>query len=672
MMRCETLIEVVNKLAVAEFAKNFGRSGSRQTLARRKSWRLPLREAIGCIAILFLGTCRLSPVLLAQPHFTATTLQETPLSDADREHWSFQPITAVPIPTTNSPASSPTWARNAIDSFVMAGLDAVGLAPTPEADCGTLLRRLKLDLLGLPPTPSELHEFLIDCDRDADAYQRWAEKWLNSPEFGQRQAQSWLDLARFAETDGFEHDRVRDGAWRYRDWVIEALNKDLPYDRFVALQLHGDLTGSADDQIATMFCLASSDMPDLNEQDLRRHDRLNELTSTIGAALLGLQMHCAQCHDHKYDPISQADFYRLRGVFESSIPELKRDQPFNLFVGSYDQQLAPRLYFRGDLHSPGPALVAAFPRIGVPDEASSQCDVGRPRESFSAWLFDESNPLVARVIVNRVWLQHFGRGLFENASDVGVVAGGPTHPELLDWLAGFLRRRQWSLKALHREIVLSATYRQASRQHVGDSDWPKRFEKDPDNDWYSRFPRRRLEGEAIRDAMLSVAGLLNSEVGGESVLPPLPKELTGTLLKGQWPTSQDESDHYRRSIYIFARRNLRYPLFDVFDRPDAGASCPQRNRSTTATQSLQMLNSELSHRCAEALRQRISRAEAVAGADVGSITASEWIDQLFLTAFARRATAEEVELFESFCVNERSRHAACLAILNSNEFLTVD
>ena len=255
---------------------------------------------------------------------------------------------------------------------------------------------------------------------------------------------------------------------------------------------------------------------------------------------------------------------------------------------------------------------------------------------------------------------------------MGVVAGGPTHPELLDWLAGFLRRQQWSLKALHREIVLSATYRQASRQHVGDSDWPKRFEKDPDNDWYSRFPRRRLEGEAIRDAMLSVAGLLNSEVGGESVLPPLPKELTGTLLKGQWPTSQDESDHYRRSIYIFARRNLRYPLFDVFDRPDAGASCPQRNRSTTATQSLQMLNSELSHRCAEALRQRISRAEAVAGADVGSITASEWIDQLFLTAFARRATAEEVELFESFCVNERSRHAACLAILNSNEFLTVD
>ncbi len=662
MMRftiCGALVE--NLVAVAEFAKNFGNSSLSHKSARRKSWRLPLPVAASYLVVI--ATINFHTSLLAHEPLNSTTIRETPITDSDREHWSFQPIGVPSLP----PVKNRAWARNPIDSFVLAELEQAGLEPAPEADRGTLLRRLKFDLLGLPPTPSELEEFLLEGDGDAGAYQRWAEKWLNSPEFGQRQAQPWLDLARFAETDGFEHDRVRDGAWRYRDWVITAFNQDLTFDRFIALQLHGDLTGADDDRIATMFCLASADMPDINEQDLRRHDRLNELTSTIGAALLGLQMHCAQCHDHKYDPISQADFYRLRGVFESSIPELKRDQPFNVFDGVYNQ-LESRIYFRGDLHSPGPNLAAAFPRIGVHSDSAAKCDAQRPRESFSQWLFDEQNPLVARVIVNRVWQQHFGRGLFESASDVGVVAGGPTHPELLDWLAGFLRQQNWSLKALHREIVLSSTYRQSSRRQTGDRAWPARLQKDPSNDLYSRFPRRRLDGEVIRDALLSVAGLLNCEAGGESVLPPLPKELTGTLLKGQWPTSEREADHYRRSIYIFARRNLRYPLFDVFDRPDAGASCPQRNRSTTATQSLQMLNSELSNRCAVALNQRITHHCQ----SINSMFAKAWISQLFLTALARPATPEELALFESFFATESSRHAACLAVLNTNEFLTVD
>ena len=599
-----------------------------------------------------------------EPLKPSATIQESPITDSDRDHWSFRPISTPVPPNTKRNA----WVNSSIDSFVLAKLEQAGLTPSPESDRGTLLRRLKLDLLGLPPTPMELREFLSDCEHNEHAYEHWVEKWLNSPEFGQRQSQSWLDLARFAETDGFEHDRVREGAWRYRDWVIDALNRDLPFDRFVELQLHGDSTGSDEDRIATMFCLASADMPDINDQDLRRHDRLNELTSTMGSALLGLQMHCAQCHDHKHDPISQADFYRLRGVFESSIPELQRDKPFNMFGADNANQHEPRLYYRGDLHAPGPSVAAAFPRIGNISESAARCDVERPRESFSKWLFEDENPLVARVIVNRVWLQHFGRGLFENASDVGVSAGGPRNPELLDWLASFLRQQNWSLKALHREIVLSATYRQASRQQTMDREWFMRLEKDPGNDLYSRFPRRRLDGEVIRDSMLSVSGLLNSETGGESVLPPLPKELTTTLLKGQWPTSEREADHYRRSIYIFARRNLRYPLFDVFDRPDAGASCPQRNRSTTATQSLHMLNSELSNRCATLLSQRVTHICLEANAT----SAAAWIDQLFLTAFLRNATVEEVALFESFYANERMRHAACLAILNSNEFLTID
>jgi hypothetical protein len=201
-----------------------------------------------------------------------------------------------------------------------------------------------------------------------------------------------------------------------------------------------------------------------------------------------------------------------------------------------------------------------------------------------------------------------------------------------------------------------------------DQEWSVRMEKDPGNDLYSRFPRRRLEGEMIRDAMLSVSGLLNSDVGGESVLPPLPKELTSTLLKGQWTASGREADHYRRSVYVFSRRNLRYPLFDVFDRPDAGASCPQRNRSTTAIQSLQMLNSELSNRCASALNQRVS----LAANAMDPNTADRWIDRLFLLTLSRHSTAEEVTLLTPFFLDESSRYAACLAILNSNEFLTVD
>jgi hypothetical protein len=592
-------------------------------------------------------------------------IQELPITETDRDHWSFQRV-STPLPPITKTI---TWAKSPIDSFVLAKLEQSGLTPSPESDRGTLLRRLKFDLLGLPPTSLELEEFLSDCDNDHYAYEHWVEKWLNSPDFGQRQTQPWLDLARFAETDGFEHDRVREGAWRYRNWVIDALNQDLPFDRFIELQLHGDVTGTAADQIATMFCLASADMPDINDQELRRHDRLNELTSTIGSALLGLQMQCAQCHDHKHDPVSQADFYRLRAVFESSVPELKRDRPFNLFAGETDnKKYESRLYFRGDLHAPGPAVVAAFPRIGSPADTSTRCDIEKPRESFSKWLFAKENPLVARVIVNRVWLQHFGRGLFENASDVGVMAGGPTNQELLDWLAGYLRAQNWSLKALHREIVLSSTYRQSSRHQTMDQEWSVRMEKDPGNDLYSRFPRRRLEGEMIRDAMLSVSGLLNSDVGGESVLPPLPKELTSTLLKGQWTASGREADHYRRSVYVFSRRNLRYPLFDVFDRPDAGASCPQRNRSTTAIQSLQMLNSELSNRCASALNQRVS----LAANAMDPNTADRWIDRLFLLTLSRHSTAEEVTLLTPFFLDESSRYAACLAILNSNEFLTVD
>lgn len=472
---------------------------------------------------------------------------ETPLTESDFDHWSFRPIARPQLPEVQAA----TWTNSPIDGFIANKLETVELTPCGVAEKHVWLRRLKLDLLGLPPSPEEIAEFEQDLSDDAE--ERVVDRYLSSPRFGEHWAQPWLDLARFAETDGFEHDRVRENAWQYRDWVISALNSDMPYDEFIRLQIGGDYSSKAEDRIATMFCLAGADMPDLNNQELRRHDRLNELTSTVGSALLGLQMQCAQCHDHKYDPISQADFFRLRAVFESAVPELVRDKHYNVFESQSSQPA--RFYFRGELNQPGPEVLASFPRIAAGENSVlDNFDSIQPRVSFARWLFEPSNPLTARVIVNRIWQQHFGRGLFENPSDVGVVPGGPTQPELVDWLASELQRHHWSLKGLHRQIVLSATYRQASMCPAEDVTWNERLENDPRNELYSRFPRHRLDGESIRDSMLSVAGLLDARAGGAGVMPPLPSELTSTLLKDQWKPSSDEADSMRRSIYVSTLR----------------------------------------------------------------------------------------------------------------------
>lgn len=612
---------------------------------------------LGCMVT----TPHLAEISATEPQVSPAALAPEPLSESDRDHWSFQPIQRPPLPRM------PQMEQlvNPIDSFIASELETVGLQLAPAAEPATLLRRLKFDLLGLPPTPAELAEFERDMARDPSRYAHWVDRWLSSPAFGEHLAQPWLDLARFAETDGFEHDKVRPAAWEYRDWVIQALNADMPYSQFIALQLHADLTGSPADRVATMFCLAGADMPDLNEQDLRRHDRLNELTSTVGSALLGLQMQCAQCHDHKYDPISQVDFYRLRAVFESAVPPLERDKPFNIFAGQVEQSPG-RLYYRGDVRVPGPELKPGFPRVATPAHCSTDCESDQPRQALVAWLFSPENPLTARIIVNRVWQHHFGAGLFENPSDVGLVAGGPSHPALLDWLAGSLRDRDWSLKWLHREIVLSHTYRQTSQRLESDPQWDRRLEIDADQRLLSRFPRQRLTGESLRDALLSVAGLLDFQAAGPSVMPPLPQELLGTLRKGQWAASPTLAEHHRRSIYVFARRNLRYPLFDVFDRPDAGASCPERNQSTTALQSLQLLNSEFASRCAAALAERVTR-------QVGSeATPQAWLEQLFWLTLSRGPSAHEADLFAPWIADATHRPTACLALLNTSEFLFVD
>jgi len=627
----------------------------------------------------------LAPLLVAQEKIV-----ESEITESDRDHWAFRAVSRPKVPDIKQAP----WLRNDVDAFILAKLEKKDLAPAPQADRATLLRRLSFDLTGLPPTREELLAF--EHDASPDAYERHVTRLLASPAYGQRWAQHWLDVARFAETDGFEHDKVRPHAWKYRDWVIAALNDDMPYDQFVTLQLAADEAQESGDgrqglAIATMFCLAGPDMPDVNDQAERRHHLLNELTATVGSVFLGLQLGCAQCHDHKFDPISQADFYRLRAVFEPSVPELKRDVPCDMFQIQADAAPA-RLWLRGDHRRPGPEVQPAFPRIGSADGADGLPKGTHPRLELARWLFRSDNPLTARVIANRVWQHHFGRGIFETSSDVGLMGTSPTHEQLLDWLACELREHDWSLKHLHRVIVCSATYRQASRSEKASEAWKNRLEVDPSNLLYSRYPRRRLDGETLRDAMLSSAGLLSAEGDGPGVMPPLPKELVDTLLKGQWTESQREADHYRRSVYLFARRNLRYPIFEAFDRPDGNASCPVRNRSTTAPQSLVLFNSEFSLLVARHLAGRVSAETA---------DAAQQIELIYLQALSRQPSEAEVATLSSFlqkqrdllsgegrpreklvlpagCSDSADPYAAaalvdaCLAVLNAGEFLYVD
>lgn len=643
------------------------------------------------------------PLLLITVVKAAEEVAESPVTAVNREHWSFRPLSRPEAPQVANAA----WCRTEIDRFVLSELEKKGLSPLPEADRGTLIRRLSFDLIGLPPTPDEVATFI--ADNSVDAYERLVDRLLASPRYGERMAQGWLDLARFAETDGFEFDKTRPDAWKYRDWVIDALNQDLPYDRFVQLQLAGDEFAPGDPAaaVATAFCLSGPDMPDVNLQEERRHHLLNEMTGTVGSVLLGLQVGCAACHDHKYDPLSQADFYRLRAVFEPAVAVAK-DKSVSVLREGVTKAEAGRVWLRGDFRRPGPEVSPAFPRIANPwseaiGAAEPDAKSSGRRAALARWITRPDHPLALRVAVNRNWQQHFGHGLSRTPNDFGVMGETPSHSELLDWLAAELVRCAWSQKELHRQIILSAVYRQASRpanpnwspeeRSAAEAGWKASLAADPENRLLARFPRRRLEGETIRDAMLASAGSLSTHRGGPGVMPPLPAELVETLLKDQWKPSGNPEDPLRRSIYIFARRNLRFPVFEAFDRPDANASCARRNLSTTAPQSLVMLNSEFSLLVA---RRLAGIALTEAGVDPPKSVATA-----FRCALGREPTTREIEASLAFLQRQHdlllsekrtaeklalpmplasgvdtAAAAAlvdlCLALYNTSEFIYVD
>jgi hypothetical protein len=744
---------------------------------------------------------------LIAPAFAA----EGEITDAERQHWAFRPIVRPAVPQVADRAATP------IDAFVLARLDAAGLTLSPEADRRTLIRRLKLDLLGLPPSPEEVEAFVADAS--PDAYETLVERLLADPHYGERWGRHWLDLVRFAETSGYNADEQRPLAYRYRDYVLRAFNANVPYDRFVREQLAGDelFPESEDALVATGYLRLWPDESNASDVQKARQDALNDITGNVGAVFLGLTLACAQCHDHKFDPILQSDFYELQAYFTGIVPEervpvgpaealrnyraalatweatadpvrkalydlelpakqkaghikrlkfpaeilaaidtcpderttkqrqlafwaerqvVKETKPEDIEKQFSDADQARRKELRAQLaelekSKPQPPRVAGAMAVvdspAGPAEAylyvsgsyEEDADPVRPRglkvlepistapeavpvprpdssgrrAALAAWLTDPANPLPARVMANRLWQGHFGRGLVTTANDFGVQTPPPTHPDLLDWLAAEFVASGWDVKALHRLIVLSKTYRQSpgiadfglrvaeSERANPQSETPDPQSIDPQSIdpsdallWH--FPRRRLEAESVRDSLLFAAGRLDGAMYGPGVRPELP---AGFTTKEAWKPSASPADRNRRSVYVYAKRNLPHPFLAAFDLPDMFEGCACRATTTTAPQALTLLNGEQALAAADGLAGRVLR-------DEDSLDPARLAERSFAIAFGRPPVPDETAAAADFLHRQEDaarrsgaadpRRAAvgdlCHALLNANEFLYIE
>ena len=650
------------------------------------------------------------------------------------KHWAFSKPSRPPLPQVHDPS----WPRNAIDYFVLARLEKEGIAPSPEANRETLIRRLYLDLIGLPP----------ETDGPASD-EKLIEHLLASPHYGERWARWWLDVARYADSNGYSIDAPR-SIWKYRDWVINVLNHDLPFDEFVIDQLAGDLLPDAttEQKIATGFHRNTQ----INQEggidpEQFRVECVMDRVNTTATAFLGLTVACAQCHDHKYDPISQREYYQFFAFFNNSIEdghgkgapegvlEIPGEVDISVDLEKEIQETQGDLdrYLNGVGNSLAKAEQAADPaklkpavreaiaipfadrtfqqkRVAYaafrPDDAEFKSrnakltrlekkepkaittlvmrELPEPRESvifikgdftrrgekvapgvlhvlhpaaeplqnrldLARWLVHPDNPLLARVIVNRVWQQYFGRGLVETENDFGLQGSPPTHPELLDWLATeFLQT--WSLKHVHRLIVSSATYRQSSKVR------PELATIDPNNKLLARQNRLRLDAEVVRDVCLSASGLLNPKIGGPSVYPPQPAGVMALgQLKRDWKPSTG-ADRYRRGMYTFFWRATPHPALMVFDSSDGFSACTRRIRSNTPLQALTLLNDEAFYECAQALAKRVEHAESP-------------INHAFNLCLARKPSTDERERLSEL-LRETDWPTVARVLLNLDETIT--
>ena len=723
---------------------------------------------------------------------SSTSQTKDPFTPAQRKYWAFQPVKRQDPPKLKDGS-----AANPIDGFVRARLEANHIAPVGPADRVTLLRRVSFDLTGLPPTPEETDAFV--ADQAPNAYEKVVDRLLASPHYGERWARHWLDLARYAESEGFKSDETRPNAWRYRDYVIKAFNENKPYDRFVKEQIAGDELWPNDPwaRVATAFNRHYPDESNARVLQQRRQEILNDITDTVGSTFMAMTYGCARCHTHKFDPILHTDYYRLQAFFantaaDDQIPMTSAEETrrYAARKAVWDEKTAPVRTQLDALLAPAKAKIQkelfdkyppeiqaaivkpaaernpfewqmyakAKPYMEIDDDQASKTLKGENKKKFEAltaelnqyaslypgepaigigmrdlsaqapathrlavgawdapeeevqpgflsivdasapkivptaastgrrtalanWLASPANPLTARVMVNRIWSYHFGQGIAPAPSDFGLMGGRPSDPELLDWLASEFVRTGWDIKRMQRLIVTSETYRESSAFSEAAA------KEDPKDKYLWRFPRERLEGESIRDAALMVSGLLNDKVGGPSIFPELPSGAAKP--RGGWKVSSVE-DQNRRSVYIFVRRNARYPMMEAFDMPDTHESCGRRNQTITAPQAMTLLNSKVSLDWAQAFATRILK-------EAGTDTNSQ-IDTAYRLAYDRHPDGFEKDSVSTFFAKQKTviaeRKAAgeklalptvvpsgydtaqaaalvdfCQMLLNSNEFV---
>jgi mono/diheme cytochrome c family protein len=703
-------------------------------------------------------------------------LVERPITPEERGFWAFQPPRRSPEPRV----SHPGWGANPIDAFLLAKMKAKGLKPSPRADRRTLIRRAYLDLTGLPPGPEEVEAFVKDSS--PGAWERLIDRLLASPHYGERWARHWLDLVRYADSGGFEFDVDRPDAWRYRDYVVKAFNDDKPYDQFIREQLAGDeyAPDSQEAMIATGFLRLGPEGGGGGERG--RQDALDDLITTTSLTFMGLTVGCARCHDHKFDPIPQKDFYRIQAIFAASRPisyplvgadvvaahraETQRIESLQRPLKKAKEELeAPHLealveeavsrlpeYMQiawrtpPEKRTPGQRLnvqqikktleddslsqkltekdiVARMPADdkrkhqelveqikaldrqkpkpyptaraigesgpkpgptyflyrGAPDAKGpvvtpgalsviKETDYEFPapppnvkssyrRRGLAEWLTSRQNPLTARVMVNRVWQHHFGEGIVRTPSNFGKLGEPPTHPELLDWLAIEFMNAGWSVKRMHRLMMTSRAYQMASDDIAAD------VAIDPENRLLWRMPRARLEAEIIRDRILAVAGNLDRTLGGPCVYPHIDPKLFQSSTKRTWPGKPDDDPStWRRSLYVYSKRSIRYPLFEAFDQPNLINSCDRRNSSTIAPQALLLMNNNFVLTEAKYFAERLRR-------DAGDDARAQ-AQKAYRLALGRAPTAFELAKTVEFIRSGPDGLAEfCHALFNLNEFV---
>ena len=596
-------------------------------------------------------------------------------SDDGKTLWSLNKISLVEPPVIEAD----TWSRNEIDKFILQKLRSVGIEPNPAADKLTTIRRVSFDLLGLAPTREEIQKF--EADKSGDSYEKLLDSLLANPHYGERWGRHWLDVARFGESHGYESDNERPHAWTYRDAVIKALNQNLPFDEFVKWQVAGDILRPEDSLAVSLtgFLSAGSTVTNVDGVDREKanYDKMDDIVSATGSAFLGLTVGCARCHNHKYDPISQEDYYKMVGFFlpgREGDRELEIGKPgskVKAMVWNGGKKRSNPILKRGDVEQKGEdvgvgVLTALSDNNGDASEWLNEeaLKKGDGRDALAHWLTDSdkgAGHLLARVIVNRLWQHHFGVGLVKTSNNFGQVGEKPTHPELLDWLAKELINKDWKIKSIHKLIMKSSTYMQTVK-------WDQpRYEIDPENKLFWRKEPRRLEGEIIRDSIMNTAGTLNRKMFGPSVKPWVSKDAINTGSTNKWPVNvKDGPDTWRRSIYVFMRRSMRVPFFEVFDVPDGMQSRGVRELTTVPTQALMLMNNQFVRDQAAHFANRIRKA-------VGNDNLKHIVEEAYWLALSRSPTNEELSSsVELLSTEGQSLENFCHILFTLNEFCYVD